>query len=137
MKPFSKPFLLLWLILFFTTEYKLKNFKERIIIVVIMVLVYVGDINNLQNFVNVSLATAAGGEDDLTRDKLSNLLTVGRAFGPLIYRLPSDASYQTLQQRCETLWDTLKQTPTLFILLVSQVKLHDTVLPEIFAGRNF
>ena len=80
------------------------------------------DINDLQNFVNVSLATAAGGEDDLTRDKLSNLLTVGRGFGPLIYRLPRDANYQTLQQHCETLWDTLKHTPRLFNLLVSQVK---------------
>ena len=89
-----------------------------------MLLIYVGDINNLQNFVNVSLATAAGGEDDLTRDKLSNLLTVGRAFGPLIYRLPSNASYHTLQQRCKTLWDTLEHTPKLFNLLVSQVKLQ-------------
>lgn len=80
------------------------------------------DLNDLQNFVNVSLATAAGGEDDLTRDKLSNLLTVGRGFGPLIYRLPSNASYQTLQEYCQPLWDTLKDAPKLFDLLVSWLK---------------
>ena len=35
------------------------------------------DVNDLQNFVNVALATAAGGEDDYAHDKLSDLRTVG------------------------------------------------------------
>ena len=63
--------------------------------------------NDLQNFVNVALATAAGGEDDLAHDKLSNLRTVGSGFGALIYKLPDDASYADLATRCESLWEAL------------------------------
>ena len=76
------------------------------------------DVNELQNFVNISLATAAGGEDDFTRDKLSNLRTVGSGFGALIYRLPSTAGYTTLVERCSSLWDTLKSAPRLPDLMV-------------------
>ena len=73
---------------------------------------------DLQNFVNISLATAAGGEDDFTRDKLSNLRTVGSGFGALIYRLPPTAGYKTLVERCRSLWDILKSTPQLPKLMV-------------------
>lgn len=45
------------------------------------------DVNDLQSFVTIALATAAGGEGDLTKDKLSNLRTVGSGFGALIYGL--------------------------------------------------
>ena len=65
------------------------------------------DVNDLQNFVNVALATAAGGEDDLAHDKLSNLRTVGSTFGPLIYKLPTNAGYAELAKRWESLWQTL------------------------------
>ena len=71
------------------------------------------------NFVTVALATAAGGEGDMTTDKLSFLRTVGSGFGPLIYRLPQDASYQTLQERCKTLWVTLATAPNLAYMMVS------------------
>ena len=64
--------------------------------------------NDLQNFVNVALATAAGGEDDLTHDKLSDLRTVGRGFGPLIYNLPENACYVDLTDRWESLWEALR-----------------------------
>ena len=76
------------------------------------------DVNDLQNFVNISLATAAGGEDAYTRDRLSNLRTVGSGFGALIYRLPSDAGYQTLVDRCKTLWETLRSAPNLPDMMV-------------------
>ena len=68
---------------------------------------------DLVNFVTIALATAAGGEGDMTTDLLSYLRTVGSGFGPLIYRLPQNASYQTLQELCKTLWVTLKTAPSL------------------------
>ena len=76
------------------------------------------DVNDLQNFVNISLATAAGGEDAYTRDRLSNLRTVGSGFGALIYRLPPDAGYETLVDRCKSLWDTLRSAPNLPYIMV-------------------
>ena len=76
------------------------------------------DVNDLQNFVNISLATAAGGEDAYTRDKLSNLRTVGSGFGALIYRLPPDAGYETLVDRCKSLWDTLRSASNLPYMMV-------------------
>ena len=66
------------------------------------------DVSDLQNFVNISLATAAGGEDDLAHDKLSNLRTVGSGFGALIYKLPEDTGYADLAKRCESLWEALR-----------------------------
>ena len=45
-------------------------------------------VEDLQSFVTIALATAVGGEDDLTKDKLSNLRTVGSGFRALIYELP-------------------------------------------------
>ena len=64
--------------------------------------------NDLQNFVNVALATAAGGEDDLAHDRLSDLRTVGSVFGALIYKLPDDAGYAELARRCRSLWEALQ-----------------------------
>ena len=78
--------------------------------------------NDLKNFVNISLATAAGGEDALTRDKLSNLRTVGSGFGALIYQLPSDAGYTALVDRCKTLWETLRSAPNLPDMMVLQYR---------------
>ena len=75
--------------------------------------------NDLQNFVNISLATAAGGEGDLARDKLSNLRTVGSGFGALIYKLPANAGYKTLMDRCRSLWETLQSTSKLADMMVS------------------
>ena len=82
------------------------------------------DLNDLQNFVNIALATAAGGEDDLTRDKLSNLRTIGSGFGPLIYELPKTAGYHVLQEHCQSLWDTLKHAPQLPKIMVSCKHTH-------------
>ena len=66
------------------------------------------DVSDLQNFVNIALATTAGGEDDLAHDQLSNLRTVGSGFGALIYNLPNNAGYADLAKRCESLWEALR-----------------------------
>lgn len=68
------------------------------------------NINDLHNFVNIALATAAGGEGDFNTDRLINLRNVGSGFGKLIYNLPKTAGYEELQNLCESLWDTLDQT---------------------------
>ena len=87
------------------------------------------DLNDLKNFVNIALTTAAGGEDDLTRDKLSHLSTVGSGFGALIYHLPADAGYTELVERCRSLWETLSSTPTLpEIMVCSEPGYSSTVL---------
>ena len=77
------------------------------------------DVNDLQNFVNIALATAAGGEGDFTTDKLSYLRTVGSGFGPLIYKLPKDADYHLLQYHCKDLWETLEEAGNLPEILVN------------------
>lgn len=76
------------------------------------------DVSDLQNFVNVALATAAGGEDDFAHDRLASLRTVGSGFGSLIYKLPRNAGYQTLSQRCKSLWVALENNPKLPTMLV-------------------
>ena len=74
---------------------------------------------DLQNFVSVALATAAGGEDDLANDKLSNLRTVGSGFKFLIYDMKEDTDFQALADGCMSVWVALKHTPNLPLLLVS------------------
>ena len=76
------------------------------------------DVSDLQNFVNVALATAAGGEDAFTRDRLSDLRTVGAGFAPLIFNLELDADFSTLLRKCEPIWEALKHNPNLPELLV-------------------
>ena len=75
-------------------------------------------VQGIQKFVTVAIGTGAGGEGDLQHDKLSKLRTVSSGFESLIFRLPKDAGYQTLVERCESLWQALKQTPSLPTLLV-------------------
>ncbi len=80
----------------------------------IFVIIFIEDtdsnVNDLQNFVNIALATAAGGEGDYNTDKLINLRIVGSGFGQLIYKLPQNAGYETLQRLCTSLWTTLEET---------------------------
>ena len=59
---------------------------------------------DLQNFVNVALATAAGGEDDFANDRLSSLRTVGSGFSPLIYNLKPEIGFHELAVRCSSVW---------------------------------
>ncbi len=74
--------------------------------------------SDLQNWVNVALATAAGGEGDLAHDKLSRLRAVGSAFGPLIYTLPKEAGFHDLDKVFKPLLDTLGKNQELTFMLV-------------------
>ena len=71
------------------------------------------DVSDLHNFVNLALATASGGEDDLAHDKLSDLITVSSGFGALIYKLPTDAGYAELARQCGSLWEALQDNQDL------------------------
>ena len=79
----------------------------------------VTDVNEIQHFVNVALATAAGGEDDLSHDKLSYLRTVGSGFASLIYNFPKDAGFIELKEACTYVWEALTKNENLPNLLVS------------------
>ena len=75
------------------------------------------DVSQLQNFVNIAMATTTIA-DDVVCDKLSTLRTVGSAFGSLIYNLPVKEGYQTLCERCKLLWKALDNNKSLPKLLV-------------------
>ena len=79
------------------------------------------DVTDLQNFVNVALATATGGEDDYANDRLSSLRSVGTGFSSLIYNLMPDTSFQALCERCESVWEAYHNDKKLLSMLVSLV----------------
>ena len=76
------------------------------------------DVHEIQSFVNVALATAAGGEGDLSHDKLSHLRTVGSGFASLIYRFSEDSGFIELKKACTSVWEALDKNPNLPKLLV-------------------
>ena len=67
----------------------------------------------------MAITTSAGGEDDLSHDRLSELQTVGSGFAPLIYDVSMDDGFQDLKSKCKTLWEVLKIKPNLPELMVS------------------
>ena len=73
---------------------------------------------DLQNFVNVALATAAGGEGDMANDRLSNLRTVGSGFSSLIYGLDPNTGFSDLCKRCRSVWEAFESDKTLPHMLV-------------------
>ena len=77
------------------------------------------DVSEIQNFVTVALATAAGGEGDLAHDKLSHLRTVGSGFASFIYNISDQDGYKQLEVKCKSLWEALEDNPRLPKLLVS------------------
>ena len=77
------------------------------------------DVSDLQNFVNLALTTAAGGEDDLTNDRLSSLRTVGSGFSSLIYKLRTETGFSELRDRCSSVWVAYKNDKNLPKMLVS------------------
>ena len=91
------------------------NFAECCIYMHTCIIIDVGD---LQNFVNVALATSAGGEDDFANDKLSSLRTVGSGFASLIYELKEDTGSLELRRRCSSVWAAFINYPNLPELLV-------------------
>ena len=81
---------------------------------------------------SVALHTTAG-EDPYDSDRLSNLKKIGNAFGPLIYDLKEDKSFETFRDGCFTAWDAMANTtedlpkilvksPSLFFVCVCNVK---------------
>ena len=76
------------------------------------------DVHEIQSFVNVALATAAGGEGDLSHDRLSHLKTVGSGFASLIYNFPEDADFLKLKEACKSVWDALDKNENLPKLIV-------------------
>ena len=69
---------------------------------------------------NVALATAAGGEGDLSHDKLSHLRTVGSGFASLIYDFPEESGFFELKKACTLVWEALDKNEKLPNLLVSK-----------------
>ena len=67
---------------------------------------------DLHKFVMVALHTAAG-EGDFANDKLARLKITGSAYGPLIYDLYRDPSFDNFKICCEKVWEALEQTPNL------------------------
>ena len=90
------------------------------------------DVNDLHKFVSVALHTSAG-EGDFANDKLSNLKIIGSGFGPLIYRLKIDPSFETFKISCMSVWESLKSTPNLPRLLVSLIFCLFVYLFEVLA----
>ena len=69
----------------------------------------------------MALATAAGGEGDLSHDKLSYLRTVGSGFASLIYNFPADAGFVELKKACTSVWEALDKDANLPNLLVNHL----------------
>ena len=76
-------------------------------------------VKDIQGFVTVALATAAGGEGDLVHDKLSHLRTIGSGFASLIYEVEENDGYKQLMARCQSLWRALEKNRKLPDILVS------------------
>ena len=72
-------------------------------IIVILRNTTISDVKDLHTFVMVALHTAAG-EGDYANDRLSRLKIVGSGYGPLIYDLQSDPSFNNFKICCEKVW---------------------------------
>lgn len=77
----------------------------------------IAEVNDLHKFVSVALHTSAG-EGDFSTDKLSQLKIVGSGYGPLIYKLKPNSSFESFKEYCKEVWLSLEQTPKLARLLV-------------------
>ena len=96
------------------------------------------DVHEIQSFVNVALATAAGGEGDLSHDKLSHLRTVGSGFASLIYNFPENADFFKLKDACKSVWDALDKNENLpkLIVMISYYYRINYYLWHIFLNRR-
>ena len=83
---------------------------------------YLG-LDDLHNFVSVALHTTAG-ESDFDSDRLSNLKKVGNGFGPLIFGLMKNKSFEAFRQGCLAVWENMKSAPDLPEQLVSIIFLQ-------------
>lgn len=73
--------------------------------------------NDLHKFVTIALHTSVE-EGDLSSDRLSHLKVVGSGFGPLIYGLKNDPSFESFQNGCLEVWEAIDEAPNLPKLLV-------------------
>lgn len=76
------------------------------------------DVNDLHKFVTIALHTSVE-EGDLSSDRLSHLKVIGSGFGPLIYGLKNDPSFESFQQGCQEVWEAIDEAENLPKLLVS------------------
>ena len=60
----------------------------------------------------MALHTTAG-ESDFDSDRLSNLKKVGNGFGPLIYGLLENKSFEAFCEACLDVWDSMESAPDL------------------------
>ena len=90
--------------------------------------VFLLDVSDLQKFVNVALTTAAGGEGDLTNDRLSSLRRVGSGFSSLIYDLGPHSGSRELRSKCSIVWDAYKNDKKLPQMLVYYVMIKSCIL---------
>jgi hypothetical protein len=75
------------------------------------------EVNDLHKFVSVALHTAAG-EGDFSSDRLSHLKMVGSGFGPLIYGLLGNSSFEMFRHKCKDVWNAVGQSHELPKFLV-------------------
>lgn len=66
----------------------------------------------------MALHTTAG-ESDFDSDRLSNLKTVGNGFGPLIFGLIKNKSFEAFRQGCLAVWEAMETAPDLPKKIVS------------------
>ena len=69
---------------------------------------------------SVALHTTAG-ESDFDSDRLSNLKKVGNGFGPLIFGLMKNKSFEVFRKGCIAVWDAMKNAPDLPQKLVNTI----------------
>ncbi len=75
------------------------------------------DQSDLLTFIQIALSMA---EDDLSRDKLSNLRSVGNGFSAIIYKLPRTVGYKELERRFKRIWENIdhdQKLPTLLVFM--------------------
>lgn len=80
-------------------------------------------VSDVQNFVSLSLATAAGGEGDLVDDKLSHLRALGGGLASLLYHLPENSGTVELSKALEPVWSVIDDNKELPVILVSSKQL--------------
>ena len=88
------------------------------IIIIVTSIGISADVTELQKFVTVILDIAAGGESDLTNDKLSDLCTVGSGFNQLIYDSDETMGFKALVAKCSSVWNACANNEKLLTILV-------------------
>ena len=76
----------------------------------------------------LALETGACGEDNFSKDRMSNLRAIGSDFASLIFDLPSSTGLSELVQKCHPVWEALKSRNDLPKLLVSLETRVNTVI---------